>query len=137
MGLDHPLRLRVEEVLDTERPLLARQGRGRLQPQLEVPVPGAVGRERFDLDQQRGHQVERHADRGEFAQQRYHAPVIFKGVQADPRKDVLAGHQILVERLMHMPEERDAGHNAVFRALGPGPGKGRDVHEECESSTAT
>jgi hypothetical protein len=31
-------------------------------------------------------------------------------MQAHPRQDVFARHQILVERLVHVPEEGDLGH---------------------------
>ena len=40
-----------------------------------------------------------------------HAPVVLERVQPHPRQDVLAGRQVLVERLVHVPQQRDARHN--------------------------
>ena len=108
--LDHPLPLRVKEVLDDERGVLRGQLGGRLHPELQIPIPGAVGREGLELHEQRRHQVERHPDRRKLAQQRDHPEVVLERMQPHPRQDVLAGHEILVVRLMHVPEEGDPGH---------------------------
>ena len=83
---------------------------GRLQAQLEEPVAGAVGGERLELHQQRRHQVEGHLDAGKLAQQRHHPVVVLQRVQPDPRQDVLARDEVLVVRLVHVPQEGDVGH---------------------------
>ena len=63
------------------------------------------------------------ADARELLEQRHHAVVVLERVQPHPRQDVLARHEVLVVRLVHVPEERDAGHGAslvsqdMFRIL--------------------
>ena len=39
-----------------------------------------------------------------------HAVVVLERVQPDPGEDVLAGRGVLVERLVHVPEDRNVGH---------------------------
>ena len=70
--------------------------------------------EGFELDEKRRNQVERDLDRGMLPQDRHHAPVVFDGVHPDPRQHVLAGEQVLIERLVHVPQDRDAGHNGII-----------------------
>ena len=110
VDVDHPLPLRVEEVRPHELDLVSRQIGRRLHAQLERPIARAVLGERFQLHEERRHQVERDLDRRELAQDRRHAEIIFEGMQADPRQDVLAGDQVLVERLVHVPQQGDARH---------------------------
>ena len=102
--------LRVKEVLQDEGHVLLGELRGRLQAQVEVPVVRAVGGEGLELHQERRNQVERHPDGRKFAQQRDHPVVVLQGVEANPGEDVLAGDQIFVVRLVHVPEEGDLGH---------------------------
>ncbi len=83
---------------------------GRLQAQLEKAIASAIRRKCLQLDQQRRHQVERDADIGKLPQQRHHPVVVLQGVQPDPGQDVLVRHQVLVERLVHVPQDRDSGH---------------------------
>ena len=47
---------------------------------------------------------------GKLPQQRHHPVVVLQRVQADPRQDVLAGGEVFVIRLVHVPEDGDAGH---------------------------
>ncbi len=79
-------------------------------PSIQVPIPGAIGRECLELHQQRRHEVERHPDRRKLAHERDHPEVVLQPVQPHPRQDVLVRHEILVVRLMHVPEEGDPGH---------------------------
>ncbi len=44
------------------------------------------------------------------AQQRHHPVVILQRVQPHPRQDVLPGREVFVIRLVHVPQEGDAGH---------------------------
>jgi hypothetical protein len=67
----------------------------------------------LELHQERRHQVERDANVGKLAQQGDHAPIVLEAVQAYPWQDVLAGDEILVERLVHVPQQSDARHNAM------------------------
>jgi hypothetical protein len=75
-------------------------------------VLGSSGHVILDLSDQRRHQIEGLMDVGEFVQQLDHAVVVFERMQAHPGQAVLSGDQILVERLMLMPQDNDAqnGH---------------------------
>ena len=103
--------VRVEEVLGAELPIALGQLIGGRQADLEMAVTRLPRRERLELDEQRRHQVERHLERGELARERHHAPVVLERVQPHPRQDVLAGGEVLVERLVHVPQQSDARHN--------------------------
>ena len=105
--------MRVEEVRDRERALLLGQRVGSLQPDLEMRIARLVARKRLELHQHRGHEVEGQAHRGELPEQRDHPPVVLQRVQPHPRQDVLPCEQVLVERLMHVPQERNARHNGL------------------------
>ena len=105
----------MEEVLDAERPLVLGQQVRRLETDLQMAIPGVFARERVELDEQGRDQVERRLHAGELAQQRHHPPVILEAVQPHPRQDVLARHQVLVERLVHVPQQCDARHNWLIR----------------------
>ena len=83
---------------------------GRLEAQLEIPIARAARGKRLELHEQRRHEVERHLDVGKLPQERHHAVVVLQGVQPDPRQDVLARGQVLVKGLVHVPEDRDLGH---------------------------
>ena len=83
---------------------------GRLQSEFEMAILGAVLGKRLDLPDERRHQVERDTNAREFVEHRYHAPVVLDGVQADPRQDVLAGGEILVVRLVYVPQECQLHH---------------------------
>src|SRR2546430_3180556 len=108
--VDHPLALRVEEVVEDEFDVGGLQIDGRLEAQLEIPVAGAAGGKRLQLNQQRGHEVEGDPDLGKLLQERHHAVVILQRVQPDPRQEMLASGQIFVEGLVHVPEDCDFGH---------------------------
>ena len=108
--IDHPLPLGVKEVLDDEGGVFRGQLSGRLHADFQIAIPGAVRGKGLELDEQRGHEVERHPDRRELAQQRHHAEVVLEGMQPHPWQDVLAGDEILVVRLMHVPEKGHLGH---------------------------
>ena len=109
--VDHPRPVRVEEVVQAERFFLLGKLIGGFQADFQMPITCLLTGERFQLDEHRWNEIEGDFDIRELAQERHHAPVILQCVQSDPRKNVLAGNQILVERLMHVPEQSDARHN--------------------------
>src|SRR5262249_41925768 len=41
----------------------------------------------------------------------HHPVIVLQRMETDPGQDVLAGHQVLVERLVHVPQDRDPRHN--------------------------
>jgi hypothetical protein len=133
VDVDHPLALRVEEVFDDELGVVLVEIGGRLQAQLEGPIPGAIAGKGFELDEQRRHQIERHPDVGKLAQNRHHAVIVLQRVETHPRQDVLAGHEVFVVRLVHVPQDGDTGHNqlsslkselSTFKSQVSGSGKG-------------
>src|SRR6185295_11641245 len=63
-----------------------------------------------DLRHHGRNQIERLVYLGEFVQHADHAGVILQGVQARPGQFILAGPQILVERLVHVPQETKCRH---------------------------
>src|SRR6185503_18443297 len=111
MRADHPWTMRMKEVRDGERALILSQRVCPLESDLEVAIARLITGKRFELHQHRRHEVERQAHRGELTEQRHHAPVVLQPVQPHPRQDVLPGQQVLVQRLMHVPQQRNARHN--------------------------
>jgi hypothetical protein len=103
----------VERVGQQEPLVVVGEIGGGLQPERERAIAGAILGERFELHDQRRHHVEGDAHVGKLPQQRHHAVVVLQPMQPDPGEDVFAGHQILVERLVHVPEERDLRHLVV------------------------
>ena len=104
----------MKPVRDEKRALgLVQRVRG-FQTDKEMTIPRLPVRERLDLDQQRRHQVEGDADARELAEQRHHAPVVLDGVQTHPREDVLAGREVLVIGLMHVPEQGESSPWAII-----------------------
>ena len=86
------------------------QLRRRFEAEIEIRIARPVGRELLELDEQRRHQVERDPHVRKFAKERHHAVVVLQRVQSHPRQDVLAGHEVLVIRLVHVPQQGDASH---------------------------
>jgi len=66
----------------------------------------------LNLRDERRHQIEVLVDVGKLIQQLHHAVVILERVQAHPRQAIFTGHQILVERLVLVPEKNQTqgGH---------------------------
>ena len=66
----------------------------------------------LDLHHQRRHEVEVLVDFGKLVQQFHHSVIVFERVQANPRQTIFAGDQILVKRLVLVPQKNDAedGH---------------------------
>ena len=110
IDLDHPLALRMEEVLEDEDDVrLGEIGSG-CEAQIEDTIACAICRKCLELDEQRRHQVERDADARKLPKERRHPVVVLQRVHPHPGEDVLAGDEILVVRLMHVPEDGHACH---------------------------
>jgi hypothetical protein len=80
---------------------------GGLQRRNQVRVMGFAAGVLVHLRHHGRHQVEGLSHIGEFAQDLDHAVVILEGVQTGPWQLVLAGGEILIERLVHVPEEAE------------------------------
>ena len=109
--VDHPRPVRVEEVLDRKRALVLGECLRGLQPDFEVAISSLRARERLELHEHRRHEVEGDLHGRELPKERHHPVIVLQPMETDPRQDVLSGHQILVERLMHVPEDRHPRHN--------------------------
>ena len=113
--LGHVRRMRLQELLQKEGLLRGGERFSGLQRGNQVGVEGFAAGVLIHLRHHGGHQVEGLAHVGEFAQDLDHAVVILEGVQTSPWQLVLAGGKILIERLVHVPEEAeiDAGHGLL------------------------
>jgi hypothetical protein len=88
----------------------------RLEGRLEKRILGIARGVLRHLRHHRRDQVERLPDFRKLLQNPRHAVVVLEGVHARPRQLVLAGDQVLVEGLVHVPEEAqiDARHDVVI-----------------------
>ena len=102
-------------MLDAELPIVLAQLIGRCQTHFQMAIARLSGRKGFELYEQRWNQVERELERRELACQRRHPVVVLERMQPHPRLEVLAGGEVLIEGLVHVPQQSDARHN------GPGP----------------
>ena len=109
---DHPRRVRVKEILDDEGDVGRRERVRRLETQIEDAIRRTIRRKCLELHEQRRHQVEGDPDRRELPKQLHHAEIVLERMEAHPRQDVLPRHEILVVRLVHVPDECDLGHSA-------------------------
>ena len=112
VAVDHALRIGVEGMLQQEGALRVGQVLGRLEGRLEERVHGLARGVLRHLRHHRRHQVEGLPDFRKLLQNPRHAVVILEGVHARPRQLVLAGSQVLVEGLVHVPQkaQMNAGH---------------------------
>ena len=96
-------------ILEPERP-------GRHPGEIEVVV-GLAGRDGLQLIEEHGRQVKRGVDARMATEDRDHVPVIFRGVEAGPRKKGPPGERVAVGGLMHVPHQRETNG---FRHRGGG-----------------
>src|SRR3954465_8857304 len=101
-------RIRLEQILQPKTPLILRQifrGSGR------NPQEGILRRSRgiiLYLHHQRWNKIEILVNVGKFIQQLHHAVVVLERMQSNPRQTVFTRDQILVKRLVLMPEKYDS-----------------------------
>ena len=107
IALDHVLRIGVERMLQQETLFRLGERFGGLQRQLQKWIAGLAAGVLVHLRHHGGHQVESLAHVGEFSQDLDHAVVVFERVHARPGQLVLARDQVLIERLVHVPEEAE------------------------------
>ncbi len=111
VDIDHPLALGVKKVVERKLDVPLVERRGIFETDFEVPIARTISGKCLELHQERWHQIERHPHLGKLAQERDHAVVILQCVEPHPREDVLVCHEVLVERLVHVPQDGDAGHS--------------------------
>ena len=97
--------VRLEQVSECELLFLRCEISGGLPDYASPCVFRLAGYVVIDLYDERRNQVEVLVDARELIQQLHHAVVILKRMHPDPRKTIFACDQILVERLVHVPEE--------------------------------
>jgi hypothetical protein len=108
--IDHPPAWRVKKFREHGRAIMLGQHLRRFQAQLEVPVACPSFRKRLELNEERGDEVEGQLHLRKLAHQRNHSVVVLQPVHAYPRQYVLAGCEIFIVRLVHVPENGDVSH---------------------------
>ena len=105
MPVDHALRIGIERMTQQEVLVRVSQALGRLEGHLEERVRGFARGVLGHLRHHGGHQVESLVDLREVLQDSGHAEIVLEGVHARPGQLILAGNQVLVIRLVHVPQE--------------------------------
>jgi hypothetical protein len=88
------------------------------QAETQLRFAGFAAHVRFELIEQRGHEVERDPHLRGLREDRHHSPVILQGVQAHPGQHEGAVQGVAVRRLMHVPEDGHP-HGVVHRPPTP------------------
>ena len=105
--VDHPRQIRLKEILQYERLFALGEILGwfeRCAQKRIVRVPGCII---LNLHHHGRHQIESLVNGGEILQHFHHAVVILQTVHAGPREFILAGNQILIKRLVHVPDKAE------------------------------
>src|SRR5262249_51982604 len=84
-----------------------------LERELEQWVSSFFAAILFKLQNKRRDQIERLVNFGKFSRQCSHSKIVLGRVQIRPRHDVRVANDIFIERLMHVPEERDKSRHNV------------------------
>jgi len=105
IAIDQALRIGIKGVAEEEGAIGIAQILGGLERGLQKGIDGLTGGVLGDLGHHRRHQVECLPDFGKLLQHANHAVVILERVHARPGQFVFAGDQVLVEGLVHVPEE--------------------------------
>jgi hypothetical protein len=108
----------MEAVGHQERAVLCAQRLRRRQTDRQVTVAGATVAEGLQLHDQGRHQVERGPDARERLQHVHHAAIVLERVHTNPRQDVLARREVLVERLVHVPQQGESNHRVARAIMG-------------------
>ena len=111
-------RVRLKKILQGELPLFLGQILCRFCRNLQKRILRRPCHIILNLGNQRWNKIEVLVNVREFVEQLHHAVIIFEGVHTHPRQAVLASHQILVKRLMLMPEKNQTqgGHWQKFQS---------------------
>ncbi len=113
IAINHVVRIGMKRVLEKKTLLGLGQILGRLEYGLEKRLDGDAARVLIHLHHHGWHQVEGLMHLREFLQDFHHAVVVFHGVQARPGEMVLSRDQVLVEGLMHVPQEAEVDSRHV------------------------
>ena len=106
----------LEEILQCETALVGSEILRRLGGNFEKWIPGRSGHVVLNLRDQRRDEIESLVNVGKLIQQFDHAVVVLERMQPDPGQPVLAGDQVLVKRLMLVPQNYYAqnGHELEY-----------------------
>ena len=107
VAADHVHRVGLEKILQRKTASTFTELGRRLGHHLEKRVAGGAGGVVLHLDDQRRHEVEVLVDVGELVQQLDHPVVVLEGMHAHPGQPVVPGDEVLVIRLVHVPEENE------------------------------
>ena len=137
VAVNHAARIGIERVAQQKSAVPIRQRFGRLQRRVEKGIAGRARGVFGNLHHHRRHQVKGLADARKLLQNAHHAVVVLERVHARPWQLVFARGQVLIKRLVHVPEEAqidlrhvkspqeepcaDAAHEPRATARGQGP----------------
>ena len=112
-------RIGLEEILQCEMTFVRIEISCRLGRNLEERVASSAGHVVLYLGDQRRDKVEGLVNVGKLVQQLDHAEVVLERVQSHPGQPVVAGDQVLVKRLMLVPQNYYAenGHELGFSKI--------------------
>ena len=105
IAIDHALRVGIEGMAEQECAIGVAQLLGGFESELKERIDGVAGSVLGHLRHHGRHQVEGLTDLGKLLQHLHHAVVVLQRVHACPGEFVLAGNQVLIEGLVHVPQE--------------------------------
>ena len=103
-------RICLKQVLQCESPLFQAEILARARRHIQERILRRSRDVVLDLGNQRGHQVEVLMNLREFVQQLDHPVVVLQRMQAHPGQTIFARYQVLVKRLVLVPQKNYAQH---------------------------
>ncbi len=105
--------IRLKQILQREPPFRLRQVLRGLRHHLQKRILRLARNVFLNLRDQRRHQIERLVHLWELVQQFHHSVVILQRMQPRPGQAILPRHQVLIERLVLVPQNYDSqlGHD--------------------------
>src|SRR5947209_754360 len=104
---DHVLQVGLEEILDGKLPFVKIELGGGPGGNLQKRVMRFALNVFLNLDHQRRNKVEGLVNAGKFIQQLHHAEIVFECMEPYPGQPVLSGDQVLIVRLVHVPQKQE------------------------------
>ena len=102
---DHTVGVGEEEVAEDAGFVVVGEVFGRLEGEVQQGIVGLTTGVFLDLDHHGRDQVKGLPDGRKFFQDFDHAVVVLQGMHAGPREAILTGGEVLIERLVHVPEK--------------------------------
>jgi len=97
--------IRLEEIAKGKSFLFRGELGSGLGDDFKKRISGASGDIFLELHDERGDKIEVLVNVRKFVEQLDHPVVVLKSMHANPGQAIFAGHEVLIERLMHVPKE--------------------------------